>query len=64
MKLNDLTEIEVQRKVNEYFRLADITLKDEEIREIQVNDFGLGRLDDLGLQLFMYINTERYCAKE
>lgn len=64
MKLNDLTEIEVQRKVNEYFRLADITLKDEEIRKIQVNDFGLGRLEELGLQLFVYINTDRYCAKE
>ncbi|WP_245153913.1 hypothetical protein [Jeotgalibacillus proteolyticus] len=29
-----------------------------------MNDFGLGRLDDAGLQLFVYINTDRYCAKE
>ncbi|MCA1023692.1 D-lyxose/D-mannose family sugar isomerase [Halobacillus litoralis] len=55
---------EVQRKVHEYFQKADILLKDEEIQSIEVNDYGLGRLDEIGLQLFVYINTDRYCAKE
>ena len=27
-------------------------------------DFGLGRLQEVGLQLLVYVNTERICAKE
>ncbi|WP_082233049.1 D-lyxose/D-mannose family sugar isomerase [Halobacillus massiliensis] len=64
MSLQELSEREVQRKTNEYFQMADVILSDEEIQSIQVNDFGLNRLDELGLQLFVYINTDRYCAKE
>jgi D-lyxose ketol-isomerase len=29
-----------------------------------VADFGLGRLEEIGLQLVVYVNTERVCAKE
>jgi len=42
--------------------LISIT-KDEE-ENIEVADFGLNRLDELGLQILTYINTERVCAKE
>jgi D-lyxose ketol-isomerase len=31
---------------------------------IEVADFGLGRLQEIGLQLLLYVNTDRYCAKE
>ena len=31
---------------------------------IEVADFGLGRLEEIGLQLVVYVNTERVCAKE
>ena len=31
---------------------------------IEVADFGLGRLEQAGLQIVVYINTERVCAKE
>jgi D-lyxose ketol-isomerase len=31
---------------------------------IEVADFGLSRLDDFGLEVVVYVNTERYCAKE
>ena len=27
-------------------------------------DFGLGRLEEIGLQIVVYVNTERVCAKE
>ena len=27
-------------------------------------DFGLGRLDEIGLQIVVYVNTDRVCAKE
>jgi D-lyxose ketol-isomerase len=39
-------------------------LTPEEIANIEVADFGLEDLDHTGLQLVVYINTERCCAKE
>ena len=35
-----------------------------ERERIEVADFGLGRLDEIGLQIVVYVNTERVCAKE
>ena len=32
--------------------------------EIEVADFGLGQLEEIGLQLVVYVNTARVCAKE
>ena len=43
---------------------AGIVLTPAEEREIEVADFGLGRLDEIGLQVVVYVNTERVCAKE
>jgi D-lyxose ketol-isomerase len=43
---------------------AGIVLTDAERAVIEVADFGLGRLGELGLQLVVYVNTERVCAKE
>jgi D-lyxose ketol-isomerase len=43
---------------------AGIVLAEAERAAIEVADFGLGRLRELGLQLLVYVNTDRYCAKE
>ena len=43
---------------------AGIVLTDEERDAIEVADFGLSRLREQGLQLLVYVNTDRYCAKE
>jgi len=43
---------------------AGIVLTDAERAGIEVADFGLGRLDELGLQLVVYVNSDRVCAKE
>jgi D-lyxose ketol-isomerase len=43
---------------------AGIVLTPEERAEIEVADFGLGRLAEFGLQIVVYVNTERVCAKE
>jgi D-lyxose ketol-isomerase len=43
---------------------AGIVLTDAERAGIEVADFGLGRFDEIGLQLLVYVNTERVCAKE
>jgi D-lyxose ketol-isomerase len=46
--------------------LADvgIGLTPEEQSEIEVAEFGLGELERTGLELVVYVNTDRYCAKE
>ncbi len=43
---------------------AGVVLTPEERDAIEVADFGLGRLREIGLQLLVYVNTDRYCAKE
>lgn len=55
---------ETKEAVNQYYQKAGIVLTEEEKERIQIMDYGLGRLNELGLQLFVYVNTDRYCAKE
>jgi len=43
---------------------AGIVLTPAERAEIEVTDFGLGRLEEAGLQIVVYVNTDRVCAKE
>jgi D-lyxose ketol-isomerase len=43
---------------------AGIVLTPEERERIELADFGLGRLEEVGLQIVVYVNTERVCAKE
>jgi D-lyxose ketol-isomerase len=43
---------------------AGIALTPGEREGIEVTDLGLGRLEETGLQLVVYVNTERVCAKE
>jgi D-lyxose ketol-isomerase len=43
---------------------AGIVLTDAERAMIEVADFGLSELETTGLQLVVYVNTERVCAKE
>jgi D-lyxose ketol-isomerase len=43
---------------------AGIALTPAEQREIEVADFGLSELEQTGLEVVVYVNTERVCAKE
>jgi D-lyxose ketol-isomerase len=43
---------------------AGIVLTPAEREQIEIADFGLGELEEIGLQLVVYVNTERVCAKE
>jgi D-lyxose ketol-isomerase len=43
---------------------AGIVLTDAERAAIEVADFGLDQLEEVGLQLLVYVNTDRCCAKE
>jgi D-lyxose ketol-isomerase len=62
-----LTEEQVARaraRAAEMLAKAGIVLTLEEMANIEVADFGLGDLENTGLELVVYVNTDRYCAKE
>jgi len=41
-----------------------IVLTANEQTQIEIADFGLGEFDRTGLAIVVYVNTDRYCAKE
>ncbi len=53
---------EMEKKARDFFEKAGIIVRADE--EIEVSDFGLNNIQNIGLQLCVYINTERVCAKE
>ena len=62
-----LTEGEVEAaraRAAERLAAAGIVLTPAEIAQIEIADFGLGRLAEIGLEVVVYVNTERVCAKE
>ena len=59
-----MTEAEARDRAADMLADAGIVLTPLEREQIEVADFGLGRLDEVGLQLVVYVNTDRVCAKE
>jgi D-lyxose ketol-isomerase len=59
-----VTHEEARSRAVDALEQAGVTLRHDERDEIEVTDFGLGRLEEIGLQLLVYVNTERVCAKE
>ncbi len=59
-----VTDGEARERAAAMLEQAGIVLTPAERAEIEVADFGLGRLEEIGLQLVVYVNTERVCAKE
>ena len=55
---------DARTRAREYLAHAGIALTPAESENIEVADFGLGKLETTGLELVVYINTERVCAKE
>ena len=41
-----------------------VALTEQERATIEIADFGLAELERTGLEIVVYINTDRYCAKE
>jgi D-lyxose ketol-isomerase len=55
---------QAQQKAREYLSRANIAITTEESTNIEVADFGLNELDSTGLELVVYLNTDRVCSKE
>ena len=59
-----MTDAEARNRTAAMLAEAGVVLTPAERQAIEVTDFGLGRLEEIGLQLVVYVNTERVCAKE
>jgi D-lyxose ketol-isomerase len=59
-----MTQDEARNRAIAALENAGIVLTHSEREAVEVADFGLGRLDEVGLQILVYVNTERVCAKE
>ena len=55
---------QAQQRALDFFSKAGIIITPEEKSRIEVADFGLGDLNHTGLEVVIYVNTERCCAKE
>jgi mannitol-1-phosphate 5-dehydrogenase len=51
-------------KAAKAMRDAGLVLRDEEVDTLEIADFGLGRFEEFGLAIHVYVNTTRCCAKE
>jgi D-lyxose ketol-isomerase len=59
-----MTNAEARSRAAALLDEAGIVLTPHERQNIEIADFGLGRLEEVGLQIVVYVNTDRVCAKE
>src|SRR5690349_18450157 len=59
-----LTDIAARARARAMLDAAGFVLTEAEAEAIEVVDLGLGRLEETGLQIVVYVNNDRYCAKE
>jgi D-lyxose ketol-isomerase len=59
-----MTHDEARERAAAMLAAAGIALTPQEREQLEVTDVGLGRLEEIGLQLVVYENNDRYCAKE
>ena len=53
-----------KEKALELLGKAGIVVREDEVEGMEVTDLGLGNLMETGIQIIVYVNTERVCAKE
>jgi D-lyxose ketol-isomerase len=62
MKAKDIAECRAKAAV--LLRKARITITPDELETMEVTDLGLGDVKRVGLEIIVYENNDRYCAKE
>lgn len=58
---------DIQNYTEQYVKMAEaahIALTDEEKTHVEICDYGLGRFNEIGTGIVIYVNTRRVCAKE
>ncbi|MEW5900145.1 MAG: D-lyxose/D-mannose family sugar isomerase [Acidobacteriota bacterium] len=62
MKLEEV--VKFRKEAVSLLEKAHIAVTPQEMDRIEVSDFGLGDIENLGLIVLVYENNDRYCAKE
>ena len=55
---------EYKEKALKMYKKANIVLTRDEEKMVEVADFGLNDIENIGLEIVTYVNTNRCCAKE
>lgn len=62
MKLEDI--LLARERAAAMLKAAGIAVTPPEVETMEVADFGLGRPELFGFEIVVYVNNDRYCAKE
>lgn len=62
--LNKEQIAQARMRARQYLDKAGIVVRQEELDDMEIADFGLGQLEQTGLEIVVYVNTDRVCAKE
>lgn len=62
MKQSEVARL--QERAHKILQKAVIVIKPDEIKNIEIADCGFDDIDRIGLQVVVYENNDRYCAKE
>ncbi len=62
MKLEQV--VAARKRAARLLKKAHVVITPREVQAIEISDFGLGDLDNVGLLVVIYENNVRYCAKE
>jgi D-lyxose ketol-isomerase len=54
----------IRKRTLEFLKKAHIKITSREAENVEVADFGLDDIKNMGLELIVYESNERYCAKE
>ncbi len=56
--------LELKQKTVEVLKKTGIVFRKDEIDSMEITDLGLGKPEIIGVQIIVYVNNDRYCAKE
>jgi D-lyxose ketol-isomerase len=62
--ISDGERAHVRNQALDYLRRAGIVIRPDEAEAMEVAEFALGEVETTGLEIIVYVNNDRYCAKE
>lgn len=64
MSLDSKTKNKARDKAADLLKEASIVITEEEREDMEIIDYGLGNFEEIGTEIVVYVNNEKYCAKE
>jgi len=56
--------MDARERAKMFFKNAGVVLTEKEAENIEIADFGLNDLEKIGLEIVVYVNTDKVCSKE